>query len=468
MQGPPLADNIARYIQGQPLRPWIPQSSNLNLITAGDKYAVGVKGWFGARGALLWTWKDWIDRKFMAKYGSDLVFPGEGSGMSMPLPKLPVGFADDAAALREASMMRCAGCGSKIGATTLTRVLRRLQRTITPGLDSTSDSPTMSGNKSSALVGLDAPDDAAVLAPPPPGHVTVHTVDFFRAMINDPYVFGGIAAAHALSDCYAMGANPVAALAIAVVPFAASAIIESDLYQLLAGAHAVLSSAGCELVGGHSSEGGTPGDLSLGLSVYGTVQREKLLKKGDLRDGQALVLTKAVGTGAIFAAEMKGQAAGRWIATAIDKMLLTNAAAMQVFREFGATACTDITGFGLLGHLGEMAEGAGRLVEVHAAKVPLLPGAAECVAAGCLSSLHEENSSNVKKIVFDAEKVASDLAVWPLLVDPQTSGGLVASIPAETADACVEALKRRGYECAAVVGWVGATRGEEPSCIRVV
>lgn len=446
-QGPPLADNIARLAQGMPLRPWIPQSTNLNLISAGDKYAIGVKGWFGWQGAFLWTWKDWIDRKFMAKYGDDLDF-----NMDMNAPPTAGGemgavASPEAVALAAAAKMRCGGCGSKVGATTLERVLQQLRS------DAAAHTapPLTPAPPENVLVGIDIADDAAVLAAPPQGHVTVHTVDFFRApaALNDPYTFGQVAANHALSDCYAMGAAPAAALAIVVLPFAAESKVESDLYQLMAGAVEVLARAGCSLVGGHTCEGA---ELALGFSIYGTAMPEQLMQRGGMAPGQALVLTKALGTGVLMAAAMRGQPVGRHLQAAIDGMILSNKGAAEVLKAYGATACADVTGFGLLGHLAEMARASKVAAVVSAGTVPLLPGASTCARSGVLSSMHVENAKVAAVLDEAGQWVGHE--VWPLLVDPQTSGGLLASVPAGTAEECVRALQEAGYADAAVIGEV--------------
>jgi selenide,water dikinase len=460
--GMPLAENIAAYAQNKPLRPWHPQSSHLNLISAGSRYAIGVKGtWFGVQGGALWNWKDYIDRKFMAKFGSELDLNEERMNKMMikalaaeaSSSSLSVGggssLGPEAAALAAAAKMRCGGCGAKVGASTLTRVLEKLRLLDENGDTSRENKDEISPSKN-VLVGLSTPDDAAVLEPPPPGHVTIHTVDFFKSIIDDPYIFGSIAANHALSDCYAMGAAPTAALAIAVLPFASSRITEGDLYQLMAGANKVLCAAGCALVGGHSCEGA---ELSLGFSIYGTAPKNCLLSKTGLQPGQALILTKPLGTGVLFAACMRGLAQGRWISGAIDSMLESNSVPSEVFRQYNCTACTDVTGFGLLGHLAEMARASEVVVQVNVAAVPMLHGAAECVAAGAVSTLHTENAKIAAVVASNNEDFVTS-AAWKVLIDPQTSGGLLGAVPAEQAEACVAELRRRGCLAAAVVGQV--------------
>ncbi len=176
--------------------------------------------------------------------------------------------------------------------------------------------------------------------------LSVHTVDYFRAIVDDPYVFGKIAANHALGDIYAMGAEPQTALAIATVPYGIEAKVEADLAQMMAGANEILCEARCALVGGHTSEGA---ELSLGFAVNGLVDRDTALRKGGLQPGDALILTKPVGTGSLLAAHMRGKAKARWVIAAIAHMVQSNQVAARILRAHGVRAATDITGFGLLG-----------------------------------------------------------------------------------------------------------------------
>ena len=202
--------------------------------------------------------------------------------------------------------------------------------------------------------------------------VVVQSVDHFRAFIDDPFVFGEIAAAHALSDLHAMGARPWTALAIAAVPYASGEKMRTELADMLQGASRVLAADGCALVGGHSGEAE---EAALGFAVTGLADPGKLLRKAGLRPGDVLVLTKPLGTGIVLAAHMKGLARAPWLQAALASMRASNAAASRVLREFGAVACTDVTGFGLVGHLFEMLRASG------VASCPL--ARARAGAAGC-------------------------------------------------------------------------------------
>ena len=206
------------------------------------------------------------------------------------------------------------------------------------------------------LIGLDAPDDAAVMLPPP-GMAVVQSVDHFRAFIDDPFVFGQIAAAHALSDLHAMGARPWTALAVAAVPYASGDKMRTELADMLQGATRVLAADGCALVGGHSAEAAEP---ALGFAVTGLADPGKLLRKSGLRPGDALVLTKPLGTGIVLAGHMRGLARAR-VAAGGDRLDAARATPPRrgSCASIGARACTDVTGFGLAGHLLEMLRASG-------------------------------------------------------------------------------------------------------------
>ena len=295
------------------------------------------------------------------------------------------------------------------------------------------------------LIGLDAPDDAAVMLPPR-GMAVVQSVDHFRAFIDDPFVFGEIAAAHALSDLHAMGARPWTALAVAAVPYTSGDKMRTELADMLQGASGVLAADGCTLVGGHSAEAAEP---ALGFAVTGLADPAKLLRKSGLRAGDALVLTKPLGTGIVLAGHMRGLARAAWLQAAIASMRTSNATASRILREYGAMACTDVTGFGLAGHLMEMLHASGVAAVLWPDRIPALPGALELARHGVQSTLAPENRRLLPAIGTDARAA--------LLFDPQTSGGLLAGIAWERAEACVAALRDRGI-AATIVGVVERAR----------
>jgi selenide,water dikinase len=438
-QGPILTANLRRAAAGRPLRPYRPQKHFLGLISTGDTYAVASRGNWSWEGRLLWTWKDWIDRRFMRRFNA-LPEMAQETG-----PQL--GRVADAEAVRELSTlaMRCGGCGAKVGSTVLSRVINRLP----------------AQRRDDVLIGLDSPDDAAAFEVPP-GKVMVQSVDYFRAFIDDPYTFGRIAANHALGDIFAMGAEAQSALAIATVPYGREQIVEQTLSEVMSGALDTLAPTGAVLAGGHSSEGA---ELAFGLTVNGLIAKDALLRKGGMQPGDALIVTKPIGTGTLFAADMRGKAKGRWVDAAIQSMLVSNQAAASCLHRQGATACTDVTGFGLLGHLVEMTRASDTDVRLELAAVPLLDGAEQTVAAGILSSLQPQNV-RLRRAVRDVDSLA-DHARYPLLFDPQTAGGLLASLPAHRATACLDELHALGYPHAAVIGQVEA-RSAETAPIRVI
>jgi selenide,water dikinase len=426
-QGPALYDNLRRSLQGQPLRPYRPQRSWLALIGTGDVKAVASRGPLFAAGAWVWRWKDWIDRRFMAGF-SDLRAPMEPDA---DRPGLPLQEDERLQAL-SAQAMRCGGCGAKVGASVLGRALSRL--------------PMPSPASSDVLLGRG--DDAAVLRVPP-GKALVQSVDFFRAFVDDPYVFGRIAANHALGDLFAMGAQAHSALALASVPPGLESGTEELLFQMLSGALQTLHAADCALVGGHTAEGR---ELALGFSVNGWTDEnlQGLMTKAGLQPGDLLLLTKPVGTGVLLVAHQRLQARGRWIDAALQTMMLSNQGAATILRAHGVRSCTDLTGFGLLGHLLEMTRPSGVDVELEWSALPLLDGAVESAAAGHLSSLHASNAQFRSAL----QSVPSGHAVLDLLFDPQTAGGLLAGVPAAQAPACLRALRSAGYPQAAVIGRV--------------
>jgi selenide,water dikinase len=433
--GRPLADNLRAAARGEALRAWKPQRRWLALISTGDRHAVASRGALGFAGDWVWRWKDWIDRRFMRRFSEFPAMPTPGPADPSAGPTLKLDTADAQQAL-SALAMRCGGCGAKVGADVLARTMARLQpRT-----------------HADVLLGLDAPDDAAIVRVPP-GKALVQTVDFFRAFIDDPYVFGQIAANHALGDLYAMGAQPHTALAIATVPPGLDRKLEDLLLQMMQGALSVLDLAGCALVGGHTAEGR---DLALGFALNGLVPESLagVTRKAGLRAGDALVLTQPLGTGTLFVAHAAHAARGRWIAAAVQHMTQPARAAAEVLRAHGAAACTDVTGFGLVGHLLEMTRASGVDAELSLAALPLLDGSLECAAAGHLSSLHPANL-RLRAAVQDAADHAKD-ARWPLLFDPQTAGGVLAGVPTDRAHDCVAALRAAGYARAAVIGYVQA------------
>jgi selenide,water dikinase len=431
----PLALNLRRTLRGDTLKPYRPQTQWLALISTGDKFAVASRGIFSAAGHWVWRWKDRIDQRFMQRFSpvAPMPTPQFKGKLNAPGSTLALGQDESQEAL-SAQAMRCGGCGAKVGADVLGRALKDLQPLQHPDV----------------LMGLNAPDDAAIVRLPE-GKALAHTVDFFRAMVDDPYLFGQIAANHALGDIFAMGAVPHTATAIATLPPGLQSKVQEDLRQLMSGAIAVLNDAGCALVGGHTGEGS---DLSLGFAITGLVDASltHVLRKSGMRAGDVLILTKPLGTGTLMAAHARMQAKGRWVQGALHSMTQSNMDAANILRAHGATACTDVTGFGLLGHLLEMTRASSMDAQLWLNHLPVLEGALPCLELGIFSSLHAANLRQ-RSALQNPEPWAQDPR-QALLFDPQTAGGLLASVPANQAAQCVKMLQVQGFLRSAAIGQV--------------
>jgi selenide,water dikinase len=365
-----------------------------------------------------------------------------------PAPAVALPPLADREALKEISAiaMRCGGCGAKVGASVLSRALAGIEPAA----------------RTDVVLGLNAPDDAA-LVDVGGAQLSLQTVDYFRAIVDDPYMLGKIAANHALGDVYAMGGEPQTALAIATVPFGLENKIEADLTAMMAGANEVLREAGCALVGGHTSEGA---ELALGFAVNGLVPAAAALRKGGLKPGDGLILTKPLGTGTLLAADMRGKAKARWVMAAIAHMVQSNRRAAEILRRHGVHAATDVTGFGLLGHLIEMVRASEVDATLAIERLPLLEGARETVALGIFSSLQPQNV-RLRRAIREFAAAARH-PLYPLLFDPQTSGGLLAAVPLAQAERCVAALRAAGYAGADLIGFVAARSAElEPVTLDV-
>jgi selenide,water dikinase len=414
-EGRVLFDNMAAFLREQPLRPFRPQRFILCLLNAGDGRAVLRYGPFVRTGRWARRLKDRIDRRWIDKHTRFAPTPAEGAEPAESVP------------------MRCGGCGSKISSDVLSAVLRRL------------DIP----EDSRVLLGCRAGEDAAVhrvrpelFGPEPERLVEVQTVDYFKAFVDDPYLFGRIAALNAVSDLYAMNARPFSALAIATLPYARGPIQEAQLYELLSGAVESFRRLGVVLTGGHTTEGS---ELALGFAVTGFGEEGRLFQKCNLRPGDRLILTKPLGSGALLAAWMRGECRAAWFASLTAAMLLSNGPAAEVFREAGVTACTDVTGFGLAGHLLEMLDASHVSAVLSARDVPLFPGFAEVVTRGIVSTLHRDNAKA-------ACRVEGPTAAPAWLFDPQTSGGLLGAVKGELVGLTLDRLHRAGFPDAAVIG----------------
>ena len=312
--------------------------------------------------------------------------------------------------------------------------------------------PTES-NDPAILVGLGSPDDSAVYRLTDEVAL-VQSVDFFTPIVDDPYDWGRIAAANALSDIYAMGGHPVIALNLVGWP---RSLDMGLLGRVLEGAGAVCDRAGVSIVGGHSVDDPEP---KYGLAVTGTVHPDRIVRKTGARPSDDLVLTKPLGSGIISSAIKEQRARPEWVSEAVDVMTTLNGPAAEAMAEVGVDAGTDVTGFGLIGHLVQMLDDAVG-AELDAAAVPLLPGALELVAEGVYSGGSRRNQATTRERV-DAEGV--DESVRAVLFDAQTSGGLLMAVAHERTGRLMKALEARGVATASLIGRVVEGGGR----IRVV
>ncbi len=461
-QGPPLYENLKRYVLDQPLKAFHPQTRYLNIIDTGLGSAIASWGPFAIHAKWCRWWKDRIDRKFMRLFSdfppmasTTLSHRSEQESQGRFASAFSALNAARAAVSDSAVPMHCAGCGSKVGSKVLTRALARVR----------ADAPSHADwpHRSNIYTDLSTPDDAAIIQIPS-GKLTVHTVDHFSALIKDPFVFGQICVNHCLSDLFAMGATAHNVLAIAAIPYGSNKAQEETLYQLLSGATLALSDSKTFLVGGHTTEAS---ELSLGFACNGWIDPEQVWRKGNLLPGQALILTKPLGTGSLFAADQQRQAKGRWIEAAVTSMLRSNQQAAECFKRYGATACTDVTGFGLAGHLLEMIEASQVDVALDLSVLPHLPGAFETLAQKQFSSLHQRNLQN-SITAIQMRRGLTHSPNFQILFDPQTSGGLLASLPASEVEDCLDDLHQMGYTHSCCIGTVTGSTQQADSPLKPI
>lgn len=400
-----LYTNLKNFSTGKTLQ-YRPQKHFLILIGTSDgkgfaskeRLFIGPQKW-------IWRWKRHIDTKFMQLF--------HNISMEDSLDE-----------------MRCLGCGAKIGETVLKKVLHKMQQ-------EDSQIAYLKNNPRTANIIKPFSDDSAVITPKR-NHLLLQTVDFFPLLNLDVYTAGKICANHCLNDIYAMGGVPEYALAILSLP--QSKFLEETMFHLLTGINETLKNNRVQLVGGHTAEGQ---QISAGLAVTGSIKKIHMYKKEISGTGYNLILTKPLGTGTLFAAEMRGKAKGKWLQRAVTSMLQSNWRAVEIFRKYKINACTDITGFGLAGHLLEMLAG-GFSAEIILNSIPLLEGALECINNGIYSSLQTENESNLSFLTFD-KNMENSIRIF---FDPQTAGGLLVAIPHDETNSCLAELNQNGYHAA--------------------
>lgn len=402
-------------------REYHPQRDYLKLVSTGRRNAVADKLGLKLSHSVLWRWKDRIDRRFMAKFTDYPAMPAD------PLPQ------PAAAGLAEALGPKplCGGCGAKVGAADLADALATLPLPHNPAV-------------------LTGPgDDAAVIRRA--DGLQVLTTDHLRAFTEDHGLMARIAAIHALGDVWAMGAQPEAALAQITLPRLSPRLQAETLREIMAMASATFTAAGADIVGGHTSIGA---ELTIGFTVIGMARHA--ITKGGAQAGDLLLLTKPLGTGTILAAEMAGHRSaavplGMAVAAAFTSMTASPAAAAAILRDH-ATAMTDVTGFGLAGHLWEICDAAYLAAELDLAAIPLLPGAAELAAEGVASTLAPAN-----RAALIGRIALPDAPAAALLFDPQTAGGFLAAVPPDQAASVLAELQASGSP-AAIIGQLQAGR----------
>ncbi len=425
-QGPVIAHNLRAALDGKRLRSYEPQRDFLSLLNTGDGMAIAAKWGVCFEGRGVFSLKDWIDRRFVRRFR----VIGDDDRLTRDFPQMP-GMGPDE--------MPCGGCAAKVGESLLERALSQIPPRHDPQV----------------VLGLDARDDAAAVRLGGE-RLLVASVDAFRAFTDDPYVVGRVAAVNAASDLWAKGVAPRYALAhVTLARDETPTQNEDALVQVLAGARAVFDDEGVTLLGGHTGSGE---DLAVGFSLWGEAEDGFLLPVASLVEGQALVLTKALGTGVLFHADMRGRARGEWIDAAVASMTRPNSAASGIARRFGATACTDVSGFGLAGHLGEMLRRSGVSAQLQLSAFPSLPGVDALLEAGLRSTFHPENARARKAIVVQPALLADPRL--DLLFDPQTSGGLLFGVAAAERAATLHALRDGGDADARVIGTVTRARDD--------
>ncbi len=507
---PVLATNLQRSLEQpqRPLRPWRPQRRALQLLGDGGwspkgpravvfwgPVALGPSRW-------LWRWKRHLDQRFL-------------EGFAALAPMGP-------------EAMACRGCAAKLAAAPLEGALARLEGMATAQAPSPSPTALNEGGdgvelKSSPGGAAPAappatptapppPEDAAVLATAADGTLLLQSVDGFPALVADPWLNARLTTLHACGDLWASGADLESVQALVTLPEAEPALQEELLLQTLAGVRSVLDPLGARLIGGHTLEGRDGAGLALALTVNGRVDPGRHWLKGPLREGDALLLSGPLGSGVLFAAAMAGAARPDWIDAALETMQRSQAPLVELLAAHGCHACTDVTGFGLLGHLGEMlaAGGAGArsggdvlgpaggaedraaaevededgnqdsrggargrpdarrgaphpTVQIDPRRIPAFTGALELLDQGWASTLAPANGRALALLEGPVRLVGeAAAAVEALLIDPQTCGPLLAALPPDRAGAALAALQRAGFAEAALIGRVLGAREFSP------
>ena len=421
-QAPVLWHNFCAELSGGKRRPYRPQRDFLKLISTGGKHVVAEKFGIALSGNRLWKFKDFVDRRFMQRC----------TPVPAPPPPIASESVENSGGLQPSSEMMCGGCGSKAGSEAVRSALSSYR--------------PVGRNDVLSRIG----DDAAILSAN--GKFQVISTDSLRIFTNDFWMHSRIAAVHSLGDIWAMGAKPQSALASIVLPQMPGRLVSSTLREITEAAAGVFSVEGAEIVGGHTGFGT---DTIIGFAVTGTAEGTVVTKAGAC-PGDRLILTKAVGTGTLLVGRMAGAANGRDVATAEDAMARSSGMAAEILAQV-ANAMTDVSGYGLAGHLMEMLEQSDVAASIQHSQIPLLPGAADLFEAGFRSMIWNDNAR------VAARMTVAEGCPAVLLFDPQTAGGLLASVPCEKAGDTLNALRAEGYPASeigeVIVGtpWISVT-----------
>jgi selenide, water dikinase len=434
-QGSYLFSNLIALTQNQKLKHYIPQKYFLSLLSTGDNKAIAKRNYLSwGPSNFLWKWKDYIDKKFMNSFVN-----------------LPYGMKSNSGLMFKNGDIRCTGCGSKIGESVLHNALSRVKNYIENKeikedifIDKISkilQNNIASHNSSKIIIGLNDGDDSAVLSLPL-GKYTVNTLDFFKPLLKDNFISGKITANHCLNDIYSLGALPDSAMALITIPRMNEKESEEEIFQHMAGLVEVLEMEKCKLIGGHTNEGL---ETIIGLSCTGLVDSGSELRKENIKKGDILILSKPLGTGLIFACDMRNKSKAKWIDSAIFYMLQSNRRAMEIMKESNVRAITDISGFGLIGHLYKALQKTNLSAVLNLSNIPMIDGVKNILKDFPLikSSLFPENwNSFYNHITLDKNLVNFNIDI---LFDPQTSGALLGFIPSEMSYNCISNLKKNGY-----------------------
>ncbi len=431
-QAPVLFENIRRSLLGQPLRAYRPQRDFLSLMATGPKHAIASRGPFVLTGEIIWHWKDRIDRKFMNRIHDVPPMAPNPAGAILP------DALRDPSDVNSLASQRCRGCGAKVASAVLDESLSRY---------------AAEQSQSDVLVGLTEASDVSVFDPGQ--SLVVQSVDQLSAIVDDPWAFARIAVRHALADVLTVDASPHSAQLTLTLPPALQRVQKRELDVIMESLVSCLNEEGIALLGGHTAEGP---ELQIGLLINSLASRSSIEDGGPVKAGDRLVLTRGLGTGVLFAGAMRGLAKGVDLVAALQLMQSSQTQVAAGLRAHGVRKMTDVTGFGLAGHLERLLVSTGCRARIQLSSIPLLDGALALAESGVQSSLYQANSSFLRRMLIPDS--LSD-GYRRLLCDPQTAGGFLAVMPA---DVCVDLHMALGSE----VSVVGVLEEAEEGAAHVI